>query len=511
MPRAKNVMAPGELFALGRQHEAACELGAAEIAYRRALDAAPGHPDILRALALVCHRRGRARAARRYIELSIAAAPRAETCLVLAGICRAEGDLPAAVTACERASQLAPGDPAPWMEMAGAQISAGAYGAAEAPLRRALAVQPGLLAAQANLGSVLFKLGQFEASRDAFRVALAAHPQHAFSWKNLAAAERALGDFAAARAAYETAVRIAADYAEAQRDLALLDLLEGRLGEGFARYEWRLKAPERGSVPLPSPRWDGGPLNGRTVLLHYEQGFGDTLQCLRFVPLVVARGGRVKLLVQRPIARLATCLPGVEVVTGEKPPRHDVHAHLLSLPHLLGIAASGIPVEVPYLAPPPERVAAWRALLPESAKTRVGLVWTGNAAHENDRQRSIEPALLATITDVPGCVFYSLSPASEPASGVLVAPSRLSDFAETAAAIMNLDLVISVDTAVAHLAGALGKKVWVLLPAVPDWRWGLERADSTWYPTAHLFWQKLRGDWGPVLREVAERLQVTGS
>jgi hypothetical protein len=368
-----------------------------------------------------------------------------------------------------------------------------------------------LLAAQTNLGSVLFKLGQFEESRAAFREVLAAHKDHAFSWKNLGAAERALGDFGAARTAYETAVRIAPDYAEAQRDLALLDLLEGRLAEGFARYEWRMRALERGAAPLPSPRWDGGPLNGRTVLLHYEQGFGDTLQCLRFVPLVTARGGRVKLIVQRPITRLAACLSGVEVVTAKKPPRHDVHAHLLSLPHLLGVAASGVPTEVPYLSPPPDRVAAWRALLPACGKTRVGLVWTGNAAHENDRQRSIEPSLLAAITAVPGCVFYNLNPAVEPPTGMLPAPSRLSDFAETAAAITNLDVVISVDTAVAHLAGALDKPVWVLLPSVPDWRWGLDRADSTWYPTAHLFRQEARGDWSPVLRDVAARLCVTRS
>jgi tetratricopeptide (TPR) repeat protein len=499
------------LIAEAQKHEKAGELGAAEIAYARALDAAPGHPDILRALALVCHRRGKARAARRYIEQSIAAAPRSETCLILAGICQADGNHPAAVAACEHAARLAPGDPAPWMEMAGAQIAAGDFHAAEVALRRALALQPTSLAAQANLASLLFRLGRFEDSRAAFRDVLAVHPNHTFSWKNLAAAERALGNFEAARKAYENAVQKASDYAEAQRDLALLDLLEGRLEQGFARYEWRLQAPERGAPPLPTPRWDGGALNGRTLLLHYEQGFGDTLQCLRFVPLVAARGGRVKLMVQKPVARLAACLPGIELVTGEKPPRHDVHAHLLSLPHLLGIGKSGIPAAVPYLTPPRERIAAWRALLPLSGNTRAGLVWTGNAAHENDRQRSIEPAALATITGPQGCVFYNLNPACEPPSGVLPAPARLSDFAETAAAIMNLDIVITVDTAVAHLAGALGKPVWVLLPFVPDWRWGLRRTDSPWYPTARLFRQKTRGDWAPVLQEVAARLQVTGS
>ncbi len=338
---------------------------------------------------------------------------------------------------------------------------------------------------------------------------LAAHPNHAVGWKNLGAAERALGNFGAAREAYATAIRHVPDYAEAHCGLGLLDLLLGDARAGFASNEWRWRSPNIPAPLLKGQRWLGEPVNGRTILLHYEQGFGDTIQFLRFVPLVAALGGPVLLRSQRSLERLAVTVRGVTrlVPESERLPRYDLHAYLMSLPLLLGLDGPPSQCEVPYLAPPAARVAHWRQMLPPAAEKRIGLVWSGNPAHDNDLQRSIDADLLAPLLAVPGCAFFSLHPTVEPPTGVKRLPGRLTDFAETAAAIVNLDLVIAVDTAVAHLAGALGRPVWILLPAVPDWRWGLVSLQTPWYPSARLYRQTARGDWAEVLARVAADLQ----
>jgi hypothetical protein len=288
-------------------------------------------------------------------------------------------------------------------------------------------------------------------------------------------------------------------------------------------------------VRQAGPAWTGAQdIAGRTVLLYCEQGLGDTLQFLRFVPAVLARGATVKLAVQPDIIPLLPALPGVTPVPLDQGvPEFDLQCPLVSLPAALGLGLDDLAATAaPYLQPPAERAAAWAARLapppaasglfarrsPARPPYRVGLAWSGNPGHANDRNRSLALRQLAPILAVPGCQFHVVQKdvrdtdiaalmAATGASPPLVDPRGLiGDLGDTAAIMARMDLVISVDTATAHLAGALGRPLWLLLPAVPDWRWLLRREDSPWYPTARLFRQRIAGDWAEVVERVAAAL-----
>jgi hypothetical protein len=271
---------------------------------------------------------------------------------------------------------------------------------------------------------------------------------------------------------------------------------------------------------FPQPQWQGDDLAGRTVLVHAEQGFGDTLQFVRYLDRARGANGRVILVVPAPLERLLRPLPGVTVLPAGAPlPAFDVHLPLMSLPRVFGTRLDTIPAEVPYLSADPAAVAAWRERLAPDALT-VGLVWSGNPDHQYDGQRSIPVEPLLAALQVPGVAVYSLQKAVRPVDRAVPADRfgavvdlapKLSDFHDTAAAVTALDLVISVDTAVVHLAGALARPVWTLLPFVPDWRWLAGRDDSPWYPTMRLFRQPRRGDWTSVLARVHAALHETAS
>jgi glycosyltransferase involved in cell wall biosynthesis len=296
--------------------------------------------------------------------------------------------------------------------------------------------------------------------------------------------------------------------------------VRGDLAKGFEEYEWRWRTSDmaKSKLDVPQPEWDGSPLDGRIIFLYAEQGLGDTLQFARYAPMVAERGGRVILECQSEIASLLRGLAGVEqvVVRGEQRPPFDVHASLLSLPHLLGTTLETVPAEIPYLTVDPARVAAWGEYLDAEAEAglRVGLVWGGNPDHKADRRRSISLDALAPLAQVPGVHFFALQKgpaavqADTPPEGLKLTNlgPLLGDFVDTAAVLEHLDLVITVDTSVAHLAGALGRPFWGLLAVAPDWRWLLEREDSPWYPTARLFRQESFGDWSAVVERVAKSL-----
>jgi tetratricopeptide (TPR) repeat protein len=418
------------------------------------------------------------------------------------------GDYAAAMRACQQAIEAAPAF-APGHVALGTLLSLQrAYDAAEPAFRRALELAPGYLDAEINLGSCLFYLGRPEEALGPLRRALALAPEHPWALKNLAATQRALGRYDEALAGYRRATAAAPQFADAHRDEALLLLLLGRFEEGWRKYEWRRRASTRGVRPLDGEYWDGGPLAGRTILLVAEQGAGDTLQMLRYVPRIAAQAASVKLMLPRGLLRLeGDALAAASLHAQDAaPPPFDCWAQLMSLPGLLGTTADSIPAPIPYLrAPAPAR----REL---AGKGRaVGLVWAGNPEHENDHNRSIPFARLKPLLALDGISRFSLQvgPRSADLAGVAgitdLAPS-LQDFGDTAAAIDALDLVITVDTSVAHLAGAMGKPVWLLLPYVPDWRWLLDRADTPWYPTMRLFRQVRRGDWDEVIGRVAEEL-----
>jgi tetratricopeptide (TPR) repeat protein len=349
---------------------------------------------------------------------------------------------------------------------------------------------------------------------DCHRRSLELSPDAAGTHYNLALVLRDSGDIAAAMQQFECAVELGYNSSDLYWDRALAYLTDGKLAPGFAEYEWRWRLPEITARSLPGAPWKGESLKGRTLFVYAEQGFGDTIQFARYVPVIAGQAGRVIFECQASLLRLLSGserFAGVELIPqGEQVPTFDFHTALLSLPHLVGTTLSTIPADIPYISPPSgsDKPPAPRA------GPSVGLAWTGKPTHRNDRNRSITLAQLAPLLQLPHVHFVSLqvgTAAQEIAAlgyGSVIenrAPA-LKDFADTASAIQAVDLVISIDSAVAHLAGALGRPVWTLIPYVPDWRWMLLRDDSPWYPTMRLMRQRAPGDWADLLQRVGERL-----
>ncbi len=356
--------------------------------------------------------------------------------------------------------------------------------------------------------------GLAEALECCFR-ALEQHPGSSELHTNLGVVLQFLGRREEALQHLERALALDPDNAGGHFNLAILLLVCGDYARGWSEYEHRWRLPQVARPNHRQPLWQGENLDGKTILLQDEQGFGDTIQCLRYVPAVARRGGQVLLRVERTLVRIAASLPGNAVIVppGAKVPPFDVWCPLLSLPRIFATDVDSIPGAVPFLRPRSALVQRWRQRLQHSAGLKVGLVWAGNPNHLNDCRRSVDLQRLAPLLAVPGVSFISLQ-VGERAADLTALPSgavtdlsqQLKDFAETAAAIENLDLVIAVDTAVAHLAGALGRPVWVMLPFSPDWRWLLDREDSPWYPTARLFRQPAPGDWDSVVARVQSEL-----
>ncbi|ACH40740.1 TPR domain protein [Citrifermentans bemidjiense Bem] len=381
--------------------------------------------------------------------------------------------------------------------------------------REALALREGDPLALNNAGSTLFKLGRFHEAAEQFRHALERAPDSLEAQVALGAALQREGDLPAALAVFRDLVARRPDSAEAHWNLALALLLAGDFREGWAEYQWRWRrdsftSPRR---ELAAPAWDGTPLEGRRILVHGEQGLGDTIQFARYLPMVAAAGGVVVAECQSSsLVPLLAGIPGVSetCVMGEAHPHFDLEAALLSLPHLFGTTLESVPSGVPYLAPPEERMAPWREKVAADLGFKVGLVWAGKPVP--DPFRSCPLAALAPLFDIPGVSFYSLqvgeeaTQAKEFPSLIDFTPS-IADFGDTSALIAQLDLVVSIDTSVAHLAGALAKPVWLLLPKAGDYRWLTEREDSPWYPTMRLFRQKLQGEWGEVIERVKGELE----
>ncbi len=393
-------------------------------------------------------------------------------------------------------------------------------------LERAAAAVPGEPEFQNNLGLALAAADRNGEAVAAYRRALVLKPDHAIASNNLGLALQASNRLPEAIAAYRQALAVAPDFAQAHWNLSLALLAHGEFAEGWREYEWRLSIAELGkhARACASPRWDGDVRPGLTLLVFAEQGLGDALQFSRFATALAQTGIRVVVVAAPPLVPLLATVPGVALALGpdDPVPRHDAHAPLLSLPGLLGIGPRDIPSSVPYIMAAPERrMQAAAALEPYRSRLKVGLAWAGNPAHANDRRRSVALAALAPLFAASETVWFSLQPTQDDAAAASVAgastlvrlPIR-SELAGTAALIAELDLIVTVDTSIAHLAGALAKPTWVLLPFAPDWRWQLGRSDSPWYPTARLFRQPETGAWDAVVRDVAAALvdrEATGS
>jgi len=381
---------------------------------------------------------------------------------------------------------------------------------------RAVALQPDYSEAYNNRGNVLLDLNRpAEALADYDRAV--ANKPFAFALVNRGSALRYLDRHAEALASFDAALALEPDLAEAHWNKALLHLTLGDCEKGWEGYEWRWRgATELVPRGFAQPQWRGEDIAGKTILLHAEQGFGDSIQFLRYLPLVKARGARVVLELPESIMPLVGDIAeGVTLVTRDAPlPPFDLHCPLMSLGLAFATTLATIPAAVPYLSVPGPRLETWRARLPRDGRTRVGLVWSGKPSHKNDHNRTLTLSQLAPLLALPGIDFVSLQREYRDADLAVIGrypalrriDDRLADFADTGAAIAQCDLVIAVDTAVAHLAGALGKPVWVLLSHIQDWRWLLQREDSPWYPTARLFRQPAIGEWDSVIARVRAEL-----
>lgn len=386
--------------------------------------------------------------------------------------------------------------------------------------RKALALKPEMAEVRSNLGNMLQYIGEFEEAFEHFAAAIAAQPDFAGAYNNLGIAYRNAGRVEDAFAAYDRALELKPDFVEAHWNKGLNYLLLGDFDRGFAGYEWRFQwsrfLEQNPSRTYSQPRWDGSDLTGKVILLYAEQGMGDTIQFIRYVPLVKAKGGHLIVECHPPLLNLLQCVPEIDKLLplGSVVSGFDVHAPLMSLPYLLGTTATTVPAEVPYLqaaSKPPYRLDQ------ESSGYKIGIVWDGNPQNPYNRMRTVPLAELLRLADLPGVTLYSLQKEPKPADverlqahpQVQDLRSHLADFTDTAALIEQLDLVISIDTAVAHLAGALAKPTWLLLPLAPDWRWMCDRLDSPWYPTMRLFRQPTYGDWPTVLQQVRQALVET--
>ena len=392
---------------------------------------------------------------------------------------------------------------------------------------RALMLRSDYAEAHSNRGNVLMALRRFEDALASYDRALKLQPDYAEAYSNRGNALEELRRFEDALASYDRALELRPDFVDAHFNAALCRLLIGDFARGWQEHEWRWETAQmKARKPnFPQPLWLGADdIAGKTILLHAEQGFGDTLLVCRYVPLVVARGARVILGVPNALRELTCTLPCVVriVSSGDPLPAFDLHCPLLSLPLAFGTRLETIPSQTPYLSAADNKRNAWRDRLGKHERARIGLVWAGDPrkhvpdANRFDRQRSLQFDQLAPVLQVRGCEFYSLQKGEDAVAqlhdsalphGVVDWSVEFHDFSDTAAVIANLDLVITIDTAVAHLAGALGKPVWVIHRYNTCWRWLLDREDSPWYPTARLFRQDATRDWGPVIARVAAALQ----
>lgn len=430
---------------------------------------------------------------------------------------RSLGQADDAIASAERALAIDPAHRGALNNLGAILKEARRFDEAEATYRRALTLAPHDPTLLTNLASVFERRGDYTTMQALATEARDLDPANPEPWNLLANAAMESGDYAGAEHLYQEALRCEPDNRNANWNLALIWLLQGDYARGWPQFEWRKRllsvVTDQGDYGPNA--WDGSSLAGRTILVHAEQGVGDAIQFIRYAPLLKAHGAaRVVVEAPYPIVPLLLGAAGVDaaVARGLELPPYDLHASLMSLPWLLGTTLDNVPATVPYIAAEPRPVASLVTAAP--GVRRVGIVWAGNPIHARDFLRSVPFEVMQGLAGRPDLALFSLQKGEAPEAVLRTAGDprivdlapHLRDFRDTAAAIAALDLVITVDTSVAHLAGALGVPTWVLLPSVPDFRWMLGRSDSPWYPTMRLFRQPAAGDWETVMREVRAAL-----
>lgn len=460
------------IFLAALELHRAGNLAAAENGYRAVLGRDPDHVGALAELGRLAFQRGRA-----------------DVAVALLG----------------RAVDLAPAEPDFRNNLAIAQSQVGQVGAAQANNLLNLVYNPALAMALINLGNVMRDRGRLAGAIRLGRRALVVEPGNWAAWNNLGSALHQATDDTGAIAAYRAALALH-DLPAVRHNLSHALLAQGQMEEGWREYEWRAHAPEHAPTwpRFAQPRWQGEAAPGRTLLIHAEQGLGDMLQFCRYVPLVARRGLKIVLQVQAPLVRLMQRLGDdiTVVARGASLPPFDLHCPMLSLPLIFGTTLQSVPADVPYLDPYPNDVEARARQMAGDKRPKVGLSWAGNPQLPADVRRSLPADRLATLLARTDMSFYSLQYGAAAPDGMVELPGDIRDFADTAAVVANLDLVIAVDSAIAHLAGALGKPVWLLNRFDSEWRWLRGREDSPWYPTLRQFRQAAPGDWDGVMARV---------
>ena len=504
-----------------RLHQAG-SLIEAEALYRQILVVDPRHADALHLLGVVAHQGGRHAAAVDLMRQAIAIQPRFAAFHCNLGNALSElGRHAEAIEAFQAAVRLQPDNAEAYTNLSHVLNRMGWFDKALAAADRAGRFGVGLPESHYNRGIALTGLGQPGQAAEAYAAALNLRPDYAEAHSNLGVALFDLGRIDEALEAYDAALRLKPDLADAHRNKAYSLLLRGDWAAGLAEYEWRWRAEAEHGPPreFAAPQWAGEDIAGRTLLLHAEQGLGDTLQFCRYARLAAGRGARVVLEVPRPLVRLLTGLEGVEQLAaeGDPLPAYDVHCPLMSLPGVFQTAPETIPASVPYLGAEEGRRAFWRERLGDGG-FKVGVVWQGNPAASPDRRRSAPLAAFAPLAALPGVRLISLQKGHGldqldrlPAGMAVETLGEDLDagpdaFVDTAAIMMELDLVVTVCTSTAHLAGALGRPVWIALHTVPHWVWTLTGETTPWYPSARLFRQTERGDWDGVFRRMGGAL-----
>lgn len=421
----------------------------------------------------------------------------------------------AALLAFQNAHLLAPDQVGPLLHLAQTHLALGQAAEAEALLRPHLSQYPNQAALRLILGQAALAQGNLEAGETWGRQALPLAQDNGPLLLEIGLLFKALTRYDLADQAETQALALQPQNPRAHWNHALTLLVRGRWPEAWAEYEWGPMVGTRSGFSNRLPRWQGEPLEGRRLLLRSEQGLGDTLQFLRFAPWAKARGGQIVLECAAPLAEIAATAPGIDQVVIQQPDLPadgfgcQLYAPLMSLPHLLGLTLDQLPgCPFPYLTIPGPARERWQHRL-QGPKPKVGLVWAGNPRHPNDRQRSCPPQTLAALLDGAGVDFYSFQADQEiPAElpGLRPLPLPLQTFSDSAAALSQLDLLLSVDTSMVHLAGALHLPTWLLLPYSGDWRWLENRADSPWYPGLTLYRQKMPGQWLPLVETLARDL-----
>ncbi len=543
-----------ETLAVALQYHQSGNLQQAGAIYRQILQADPNHAEALHLLGVVAGQERRPDLAIQYISQAIRLRPTdpdlhnnlgralndqgqlaeaaahyqealrlkpdfAEAHNNLGTVLQGQGRLAEAAAQYQEALRLKPDYAKAHYNLGSALQDQGQLAEAVAQYKEALRLKPDYAEAHNNLGIALQDQGQLAEAVAQYQEALRLKPDYAEAHLNLGNALKDQGQLTEAVAQYQEALRLKPDYAEAHWNRAMAWLLAGDFERGWPEFQWRWQCKDLISSKrsFSQPLWDGSSLAGRTILLHAEQGLGDTIQFIRYAPLVKRRGGTVVLECQPALLPLLQSCAGVDrlLAQGSSLPPFDVHAPLLSLPGILETTLSTIPAEAPYLFADANLDEHWRQELSHLQGFKIGIAWQGNPIHKKDKQRSIPLSVFEPLARLEGVRLFSLQKGTgseELAQNAGRIPitdlgSRLETFMDTAAVLKNLDLVVACDTAVVHLAGALGIPVWVALPFAPDCRWLLDRDDSPWYPSIRLFRQKRWGNWDEVFQRIVQALK----